>query len=362
MDNSQNTPLIPEDSQTDLQQPVPAKTESSESSKTGTLYNETGGNEIVPPPDAEDRGLGAYEPLSPAVETAPEAKVAVPPPESTHGAPPPGDATLPGPGPAAGIHLSQDLPASNELLTLLVTDQQMQALWERIHKAQENIHHKISNLAIARSLFDDLQCARNELLAGRDHFEEADRALGEVEYRIHLSGRVAQWSYSVGSWLVVYEVAWFILAILGLLFASPWLFRFVQAYSAGPASPTWPAEPWAQDLVFVFNSMMWGVLGGITGAIYALIIHIARLQDFDKQYSMWYLLTPLGGFVAGAFVFLVIRLGVFSLTAGAQTAITSPLIIYALAWLSGFQQNVIYDMVKNLLATLKVGPNTEQKS
>lgn len=328
-----------------------------------SLYPEPGQDVQVEEAESEDKGLSAYFPVFregelPPLPDEPLSQLPLPSTDSTRGAPLFSPAAYVEPGPTVGlsspVHVSKDHPSSMEMIELLITNERVGDMWQRTHKAQQEVNSKINSLAIARGLLDQIQCARNEILAGKDHIEEAERALNEVEYRIELSERVAKWSYSIGSALVLYEIVWFALAIVGMLLASPWLFNFVQVQGVGPASPTWPAEQWAEDIVLVFNSMMWGVLGGVTGALYALWIHISRDQDFDKQYSMWYILSPIGGFVVGAFVFLVVRLGVFSLTAGQEATITSPLVLYALAWLSGYQQNVVYDLVKRILGLFRV--------
>ena len=311
-----------------------------------------------------DHGLSAAEPIFPggvlpAMPGVPQASLPLPPVLAMTGAPLFSASAFIQPGPTAGVpethqFSSKDLPPTPAMVALLVTDERLHDFWKRADQAQKDVNTRINSLPIARTLLDQIQCARNEILAGREYIEEAERALNEVEYRILLSERVARWSYSIGGGLAIYEILLFVFAILGLLFAAPWLLNYVQVQAAGPASPTWPTEQWAHDIVLVFNSMMWGVLGGVTGALYALWIHIAREQDFDKQYTMWYLLSPVGGLVVGAFIFLVVRLGIFSLTAGQETSITSPLILYALAWLAGFQQNVVYDLVKSFLKIFKV--------
>ena len=92
------------------------------------------------------------------------------------------------------------------------------------------------------------------------------------------------------------------------------------------------------------------------GGLYALWKHAADTQDFDAQYRMWYLTNPILGISVGAFIFLVIRAGLFSLVAGTSqtTPISSAWLIYAAAWIAGFKQNVVYQVVHRILNVFQV--------
>jgi hypothetical protein len=106
----------------------------------------------------------------------------------------------------------------------------------------------------------------------------------------------------------------------------------------------------------------------VVGAIFALWKHVAVDQDFDSQYSMWYITNPVLGIALGGFVFLVIQAGFLSLTASTTggNAIQSALVIYVLAWVCGFKQNVVYEIVRRILDVFKVDSsskaNTEEKT
>ncbi len=234
----------------------------------------------------------------------------------------------------------------------LVPLQTVRELWDRVDDLHESVKKEISSLPLARQLLDQLQAARNYLMAGPEYYEEAERLLNEVDYRVALAQRVQEWSYTLGVRLLLYELAWVVLLAAGM-FILPWLVSRVGpslGYVPGPSNGAQSTD-W---LVVALKSVIWGGLGGVTGALYALWRHVAREQDFDKQYTMWYITNPIMGLALGAFVYLVIQAGLFSLTAGAQQNISSAAMVFVLAWITGFQQNVAYDMVRRILQLFRI--------
>ena len=98
---------------------------------------------------------------------------------------------------------------------------------------------------------------------------------------------------------------------------------------------------------------MWGGIGGVVGALYMLWWHVANLQDFDGQYSLWYLVQPLMGLVLGGIMFLVLAGGFLVV----QVDLTNPkattavrLLPYLVAVLAGFRQNWVYEQLDRLMA------------
>jgi hypothetical protein len=236
------------------------------------------------------------------------------------------------------------------MVRMFVTEDQMKALWERASQAKITVDTSINDAALAHEMLDQISFARNELLAGEENYEHAERAINEVEYRVGLRKRVAGWSTSLGYWLFLYESAWALTLLLFLfLVLGP------QAFSASAAPGGRALSP---DVVFLLGSMTWGGLGGVIGAWLSLIKHIAKDQDFDRQHTIWYINSPVMGIGIGAVIYLIMRAGLLSLS-GPGEAINSPLIIYLLAWLAGYQQNVFTDLVKRLLHVFKI---EEEKS
>jgi len=305
------------------------------------------------PPQADDAGLQAYEPVLPegefTVEAPPAAADLTPPPQQAmRGAPIFSPAAFAEPSPDEGVRRSE-MPEPEtsrepdpEMVAFFVTDERMEALWRRADKVQAEVPEKIQNLYLARQLLDAIQSARNALMAGREYFEEAERYVNEVDYRLAFGERLKAWSSSWGSLLFLYEVLWALLFVWGM-------FRLGDAAFASAGSP----------FLYILSSMLWGGIGGVTGALLALIRHITKYQDFDIQHRMWYLGSPIMGGVVGLFLYGAIQVGLLSLTNG---DINSPFIIYVLAWLGGYQHNVFTDIVKRVIKAFEIaGSASENK-
>jgi hypothetical protein len=113
------------------------------------------------------------------------------------------------------------------------------------------------------------------------------------------------------------------------------------------------------DLIYLLSSMIWGGFGGVIGAIFALIKHVAQDQDYDKQHNIWYINSPLMGLGVGTATFLLLRAGLLSLL-GPEGGIVSPIVIYILALLGGYQHNVFTDIVKRMVNVFQVEDKTQK--
>lgn len=311
------------------------------------------GGEIIPE-DEMDQPMGAAEPV---IESAEGDK------EFT-GIP---HAEIPAPGiPAfderfrgipAGAEIPEpflDLPADKVLLSLLVKRQYIEKFWNRTEEAQKRINDEVDNLVLANSLMKKIQQSRNYLLAGKEYIEEADCLLSEVEHRLNFIQRVKKMTRTTAPWLLVYELAWLVVLVL--------VFRFLFFSSSFLNNSVIGNLTIQLDQLFL--SMIWGGVGGVVGGLFALWRHVADLQDFDKQYSIWYITSPILGLPLGAFIFLVIQAGFFTLTAGSPVGqtISSALIIYVLAWIGGFKQNVVFDLTRRILEVFQVQAEKEPKT
>jgi hypothetical protein len=251
------------------------------------------------------------------------------------------------PGPASGTppSIRNDQDASPEMVAKLVTEEDLQKLWRRADRAQTLVHQQVKALGIARELLDLIKAARNEILAGKDHYEEAERLLSEVEYRVGLTAKMGEWTRVDGVRLFTYEMFWAILSFAILFY---WMGRLGDTVFLSNNA----------DFVYFLNCMMWGGIGGVTGALISLVKHIAIDQDFDRQHTMWFIASPLVGYGVGAVIFLIIRAGLISLTGPDE--ISSPFIMYLLAWLSGYQQNIFTDILKRILKLFEIGNKEEE--
>lgn len=305
--------------------------------------------------DLIDGGMRAVEPIladGAVLEQPPEPQeeISRPPKSSMQGAPVFSAAAYQDPGPTVGekipapLFQDQPLEAQEALVAFFVTDERLNHLWERIDQAQRSVSEQVNNAGLADELLDQLQSARNELMGGRDRFEEAERFVNQVDYRLQVVRRLGHWSQTRGIRLFFYELLFAVLPVT-VLFVT----LGEGAFAGG--------QP---IFVYLLGSMMWGCLGGITGAMLALVRHIAVDQDFDVQHTIWYLASPLMGMVVGLFIYAVLEIGVLSISGGSQ--VQSPFVIYVLSWLGGYQHNVFTDIVRRVLKVFEVRFEEEQSS
>ncbi|NVM23864.1 MAG: hypothetical protein HWN68_19050 [Desulfobacterales bacterium] len=103
---------------------------------------------------------------------------------------------------------------------------------------------------------------------------------------------------------------------------------------------------------------LWGVMGGVVDALFALHTHFAN-QRFDLRYRAWYILHPILGLSLGAVVFLVIQAGLLVVSgaalkegtagAGLVGATTFPIVV---AFLAGFKQSTMYEFLSRVVRSI----------
>ncbi len=209
--------------------------------------------------------------------------------------------------------------ADDKTIDILISDKAMKALWDRADQAQKDVNKYITTLYIARPLLDQIQAARNELMAGKLYYEDAERHINEVDYRVQLSRNLDTWGKQYIRWLFIYLAACFAVLIF-VLFA----FLGNEAFAKTTDIST-------SVLVYLGGSMVWGGIGGIIGALLPLIKHFSKEQDFAKRHVWWYLTSPPTGIAMGAIVFLFMSAGLLSVSGG---DLNSPIVIYILAGLA----------------------------
>ena len=239
--------------------------------------------------------------------------------------------------------------SEKSMTDILITEDDIRKLWDRTKVAQEAIIKNISKSSLAEELFGKIEQARENLMLGKDQYEESDNLLCQVEYQIGISNRILNDSRKVAPFLFFYELVIMILIGVGML------------YFFGAILDTHTFLGKVNVSQFI-STLLWGSLGGIVGALYALWKHVASKQDFDARYSLWYITNPILGLALGAFTFLVIQAGFFSLTAGSANneMIQSAYMIYLFAWIVGFKQNVVYEIVRRILDVFAIKKDEEE--
>jgi hypothetical protein len=187
-----------------------------------------------------------------------------------------------------------------------------------------------------------LQEARQILLESPENYGAVEFRIAQVRSTMSRTRDSRQQSAHLAPRVFVYELVWLALLLLGLVFAVPLAEIFTRAGNIAGAT--------ASDVFPFWNTLMWGGIGGIIGALYALWWHVSDQQDFDRQYLMWYLVQPIMGVVLGGIVFLLLTGGFLLL----QIKPTDPnagarLLPYLVAVLAGFRQNFIYNQLDRLI-------------
>ena len=250
-------------------------------------------------------------------------------------------------GPGGEVYTpTTPLTGRTELVKLFVPDGRLVTLWTEIDAVESRVSsaNRIS-LKVARELLDRLATARNYLMNDRANFEEADRQVAEVKYRL---ARIEQ-SHPVQQPLPIflYLLIFMTLIVVASLWTEP-------ITSAGLMKALGVALK--VDMVVVWATIVWGGIGGVTGALYGLWVHVARDRDYDPEYAVWYYTNPLMGLILGLFVFIVAQVGLSQVIQG------SAFILYFLAWAVGFRQNLAFSLANTILKRLTPEDNDDSGS
>jgi hypothetical protein len=229
-----------------------------------------------------------------------------------------------------------DFSPEAEMGALASLDRRGKIVWRWADSLRGRIYKEIDNLKLARRMLDELDGARNHLLGDNPDVEGAERLLGQVEYQLHLSRRVRRWSTTLGPRLLMVVLGWLLILFIGML-VIPGLVSGAMGGSISSVSP--------QTLRTAALTALWGGVGGALSALLGLRRHMLQYQDFDRQWSLWYLVSPLVGILFGGLVFLVLRVGLSTLAPSTGGDFESAWLAYALGGLAGLQQNFLYNLI-----------------
>jgi hypothetical protein len=199
-----------------------------------------------------------------------------------------------------------------------------------------------------------LREARQVLLETPENYVAAEYRTMQVRAMLDRVSESRKQSGHYGPRILAYEAVWLVFMLAGLIFAAPlagWLTRIANIGVANEAA--------ILNIYPILNTMMWGAIGGVVGALYSLWWHISEQQDFDRHYLMWYLVQPMLGLVLGGIVFLLMAGGFLLLQVNLQdpdASTAARLLPYLTAVLAGFRQNFVYEQFNRLISLF--GPAT----
>jgi hypothetical protein len=256
------------------------------------------------------------------------------------------------------IRVDEDLPV--DAITygpMLITPERVNGLWEEINTTYDMVikgvrgHFRTTEQALA-----DLKKARELLLSGYENFDNAEVLVKKVKARLELEEKVRAWSGGVGRWIALYLIA--CLAVLILLA----LLKTIAEQFLSLYMPV--------DMALAYMPALFGALGGTVGALWVLIEHTARKRDFDPIHTRWYMVNPFMGAALGVVVYAIFRAGVIGLSplAASEAPLETieeaptPWMVYAIALVAGFQQNVVWDLLTRVLDLIKPAGEDEGPS
>ncbi len=272
------------------------------------------------------------------------------------------DVLPPGPGvrpPAQPVPVPQPLAEDQKTIIINRLNEVRDTGWQRaLHQQIDELYKQVttefsSPPGNADHMLTLLQEARQILLESPENYVAAEYRIAQVRSTMSRTRESRTQSARLAPRVFVYEVVWLVLFLLGLVFAAPLAGVFTRAGNITGAT--------ASDLFPFWNTLMWGGIGGIIGALYALWWHVSDQQDFDRQYMMWYLVQPIMGVVLGGIVYLLLTAGflVLQISPSDPNAGTR-LLPYLLAVLAGFRQNFIYNQFDRLVSLF--APSGNQNS
>lgn len=228
---------------------------------------------------------------------------------------------------------SQGLEASEEMKNIFITKKRLSNLWDRIDVAQQQIRDTVPSLSLGRELYDQIELARNEMLSSADKYEEAERALNEVEMRLAIVRRSKK-DGPVATLLFLYLMIWsagFLTVVIGF------------------GALGWGGELDPNTIAFMFTATA-GSLGGIVAALNSLWKHVSLEADFSRQYTSWYIINPIMGFFLGMFVYGVMQTTYSSMFAEAGNLDpTNSWVLYILGLVIGYQQNAAFELMRRII-------------
>jgi hypothetical protein len=236
-------------------------------------------------------------------------------------------------------------PANRHLLNLFVKDDHLLALWNEIGRIElEVVELRKASPKNVLEQIDRLTMARNLLLSDRDEYEDVLRQVNIVKSNVTRlrNSNTAQQPFTIQIFLYL------------LVAVSGWLFI------AGPNIATVLGN--RTDVVGIptqvlWNSVLWGGIGGLSAAFYALVKHV---EDYDPQHARWYYLSPMIGLFFGPLVALLADVGLPAFVqlvgnSAASNMEVRPAVMYVLAWAVGFKQNLLIQLINSVLARIVPG-------
>ncbi len=230
---------------------------------------------------------------------------------------------------------------------------------KRITELYELVPHELNGKEMNKTL--TLLGQARDILAERPRqFDEAENLVARAVAIVENRRRIRRSSNSYGPSILLYEIIWFLLLFGGFIFAQSLAEKLLGTIKIGNMEMV-------KFIVPFWSAMSWGGIGGIVGALWTLDWHVGRLQDFDKQYSMWYIQQPIMGLILGGTMYLIIRAGFLTLQIGEASPELGASIIQLfvfpslLSFIAGFRQNMVFETIDRIIQVIMPKPEVEEE-
>src|SRR5579859_8271344 len=246
-----------------------------------------------------------------------------------------------------------EIVADGNIVHQLITSQRLRDLWNQMDALQEEV---IQNVTADRSTTDnyqqDLLYASSLLLQSADKYDEAREVVYRVRADLTRERKVAE---DIKRWrpaLLTYYALWFLIVVIVSHFDPQ--FRALVPDSV-------------PILKLAYPPILFAILGSLFNGIMALNQHTTLQKDFDSAFVTWYLINPVVGGLLGliVFVFFVVTGTSFTPTLISDPNIAStqsPLVIWLLAFIVGWQQNTAVQLLNGFLKTFSTSSSSRDVS
>lgn len=204
-------------------------------------------------------------------------------------------------------------------------------LWKEIDTLYERVARELSTHRDQTAALALLREAQDILLEKPRQFDEARYKVGQVKTLLQRRQEVVSSIRSTAWWIFAYDIGWIVLLFTLVFFVD---LKF--------------SKPGAEAL---WNTLLWGGIGGVVGGFYGLYRHASELQDFDRNYTMWYVAQPIIGLLLGGAVHLILNAGLFAVNIEGSAEVIRWLPAF-LAFLSGFRQRFVLDLIASIVDRL----------
>ena len=242
-------------------------------------------------------------------------------------------------------------PADEAMLRRFVTPQRLNDLWSQLEALQEEVVQQVRATRIGTDAYQqDLLFATTILLESPSNYEEARQIVYRVRADLQRERRVLADIKRFRPRILAYYVAVCLITFLAIGLDPA--FR-----AAMPAS--------LPILKMGLLPILFGVFGASFNGLMALHEHTTVRRDFDPIHASWYFLNPFIGGLMGlvVFIFFVVTGSTFTPNLATNQEMAdaqAPLVIWLLAFIVGWQQNILFNLLNRFLKTF-LGDSTPRQ-